>query len=81
MSKYQLFVTLSNTEIEYIAAIEAGKEIKWMRNILMELGYSPSYASTLFIDNKSSIKVSKNLKYHEHIKHLDLQHYWLRKAV
>ena len=47
----------------------------------MEFGYSSSYASTLFIDNKSSIKVSKNPEYHRHIKHLDLQHYWLREAV
>lgn len=35
----------------------------------------------LFIDKKSSIEVSKNPEYHGCIKHLDLQHYWLRDAV
>lgn len=32
-------VTLSTAEAEYICAVEAGKEIAWMRNILSELGY------------------------------------------
>ena len=71
-SKRQPFVTLSSTESEYVAAVEAGKEIKWMRNILSEFGYSPSYASTLFIDNQSGIDVSKNPEHHGRMKHLDL---------
>jgi len=55
-----------------VAAIEAGKEIKWMRNILTEFGYSPSCPLTLFIDNKSGIMVIKNPEHHRHMKHLDL---------
>ena len=50
-SKRQPFVTLSSTEAEYVAAVEAGKEIMWMRNILTEFGYPPAFASGLFIDN------------------------------
>jgi len=80
-SKHQLFVTLSSTEAEYVAAVEAGKEIKWMRNILTEFGYPPSYSSTLFIDNKSGINVLKNPEHHGRMKHLDLWLYWLRDAV
>ena len=38
-SKLQPVVTLSTTEAEYVAAVEAGKEIKWMRNMLAEFGY------------------------------------------
>ena len=80
-SKCQLFVTLSSTEAEYVTAVEAGKEIKWMRNILTEFGYTFSYLSTLFIDNKSGIDVSKNPEHHRQMKHLDLCLYWLRDAV
>jgi len=80
-SKRQPFITLSSTEAEYVAAVEAGKEIKWMRNILTEFDYPPSYASTLFIDNKSGIEVSKNPEYYGQMKHLDLQLHWLRDAV
>jgi len=55
-----------------VAAVEICKEIKWMRNILIEFEYFSSYVSTFFINNKSDIKVSKNLEYYEHIKHIDL---------
>ena len=58
-----------------MAAIEARKEIKWMRNILTEFGYPLFCISTLSIDNKSRIKVIKNLEYHGYMKHLDLQYY------
>ena len=38
-SKLQTVVALSSTEAEFMAAVEAGKEIMWMRNILGEFGY------------------------------------------
>jgi len=65
-------VTLSSTEAEYIAVVEAGKKIKWMRNILTEFDYPPSYSSILFINNKSGIDMSKNPEHHRWMKHLDL---------
>ena len=37
--------TLSTTETEYMAAVEAGKEIAWMKNILSEFGYGVQQAS------------------------------------
>jgi len=77
----QAFVTLSSTEAEYVAAVEGGKEIMWMRNILTEFGYPPSLPSTLHIDNKSGINVAKNPEHHGRMKHLDLRYYWLREAV
>jgi len=39
-SKLQTIAALSITEAEYMATVEAGKEIAWMRNILSEFGYS-----------------------------------------
>ena len=39
-SKLQTIEALSTTEAEYIAAVEAGKEMAWMRNILSEFGYT-----------------------------------------
>jgi len=39
-SKLQSIVTLSTTEAEYIAAVSAGKEIWWMRNLLYEMGFT-----------------------------------------
>jgi hypothetical protein len=80
-SKIQSIVALSSTEAEYIAAVEAGKELKWMRNLLKEFGYDIDYASTLCIDNQSAISVSKNPEHHGRMKHLDLRTHWLRENV
>ena len=80
-SKLQPVVALSTTEAEYIAAVEAGKEIVWMRNLLGELGYPVTIPSSLFIDNESAVTVSKNPEHHGRMKHLDLRFFWLRDAV
>ena len=63
-SKLQTIVALSTTEAEYMAAIEGGKEIAWMRNILSEFGYGAQEASTFKMDNQSAISVSKNPEHH-----------------
>jgi hypothetical protein len=80
-SKRQAIVTLSSTEAKFVAAVEAGKEIKWTRNILSEFGFPLTLPSTLYIDNKSGISVAKNPEHHGRMKHLDLRFYWLREAV
>ena len=80
-SKLQTVVALSSTEAEYMAAVEAGKEIMWMHNILGEFGYPVMEVSTLGIDNLSAISVSKNLEHFGCMKHLDLCFFWLRDIV
>ena len=37
-SRLQKCVSLSTTDAEYIAAVEAAKEVLWMKNFLQELG-------------------------------------------
>ena len=64
-----------------MAAVEAGKEIAWMKNILSEFGYPVQQASTLKMDNQSAITVSKNPEHHGRMKHLDLRFNWLRDKV
>jgi hypothetical protein len=80
-SKLQPIVTLSTTEAEYVAAVEAGKEIKWMRNLMEEFGSPLNTASPLLCDNQSAISVAKNPDHHGRMKHLDLRFYWLRDEV
>ena len=80
-SKLQSIVALSTTEAEYIAAVSAGKEIRWMRNLLHEMGFSPTGPSVLRIDNQSAISVAKHPEHHERMKQLDLSWYWLRDVV
>jgi hypothetical protein len=80
-SKLQTFVTLSTTEAEYVAAVEAGKEILWMRNLMHEMGYTVKVSSPLMIDNLSALSVTKNPEHHGRMKQLDLRFFWLRDQV
>ena len=77
----QSLVAQSTTEAEYIAAVDAGREMVWMRHLLSEFGYSLPGPSVLHMDNQSAISVSKNPEHHGCMKHLDLQFYWLRDQV
>ena len=74
-------VRLSSTEAEYVAGNEADKEVMWMRNLLIEIGYTLSELFTLFMDNNSAISVAKNLTHHSKIKHVDLRLHWLRDVM
>jgi hypothetical protein len=76
-----LLLSLPQRLSTYMAAVEAGKEISWMRNILLEFGYGVQEPSTLKMDNQSAITVSKNPEHHGRMKHLDLRLYWLRDKV
>jgi hypothetical protein len=80
-SKLQTTVSLSTTEAEYVAGVEAGKELKWVRHLLSELRFPASGPSPLLMDNQSAIAVSKNPEHHSRMKHLDLADYWLRDKV
>ena len=80
-SKLQSIVALSTTEAEYVAAVAAGKEICWIKNLLAEMGYPSATPSKLYIDNQSALQVAKNPEHHGRMKHLDLCYYWLRNQV
>ena len=80
-SRLQSLVAQSTTEAEYIAAVDAGREAIWMRNLLSEIGYTLSGPTVLHMDNQSAISVAKNPEHHGRMKHLDLRFFWLRDQV
>ncbi len=53
-------VTLSSTEAETYAAVEATKDIVYFRAILEELGFPQLQPTPLYVDNKSLITVANN---------------------
>ena len=79
-SRLQPVVSLS-TKAEYIAAVEAGKEIIWMQNLLTEFGFNITSPSPLLIENNSAVTVAKNPEHHGRMKHLDLLFHWLHDTV
>lgn len=80
-SKKQPVVALSSTEAEYISAATATKELLWLQSILSELGYPVQLPSVLYCDNQSCISLTKNPKFHERSKHIDIKYHFLREKV
>ena len=62
--------TLSSTESENAAAVEAGKEIIWFQSLLNELGFNQLEPTIVFADNSSMITLAQNFSgNHKRVKH------------
>lgn len=76
-SKKQPIVTLSTTEAEFVAATACACQAIWMRKILEDLHFE----TTIFYDNNSTIKLSKNPILHGRSKHIDVKYHFLRELT
>ncbi|KAF7147957.1 hypothetical protein RHSIM_Rhsim03G0172600 [Rhododendron simsii] len=77
-SKKQPIVTLSTTEAEFVAATSCVCQAIWLKKILEELYFKRQGAITIFCDNSSAIKLSKNPVLHGRSKHIDVKFHFLR---
>jgi hypothetical protein len=83
-SRRQPTVALSTMESEYMALTDATKELKWIRSLLAELGYSNGKSdepTELFSDNQGAIALAKNPVSHSRAKHIDIRHHFVREAI
>jgi len=80
-SKKQTSITLSSTEVEYIAGAHTAKEAIWLRQLLSELGLNTSSPTILHIDNQSAIAIARNPEFHDRTKHIDVRYHFLRQVV
>lgn len=81
MSKKQPVVTLSTTEAEYVAAASAACQGVWMRRLLETVKHPQNERTTIFCDNSSTIKLSKNPVLHKRSKHIDVRFHFLRNLT
>ena len=79
-SKFQKCVAFSTTEAEFIEAIEANKELLWLKKFVNELGFEKD-KYVLFCDNQSVIHLSKNASFHSKLKHIDVHYHWIRDVL
>jgi len=94
-SARQLTVSLSSTESEMRALVEATQELIWLQRLIKELNTLPppsasSHAETLprdnlshmnYIDNHSLACLLANNSFHSKTKHIDVHTKWLRQHV
>ncbi|KAH9761464.1 reverse transcriptase Ty1/copia-type domain-containing protein [Citrus sinensis] len=76
----QSVVALSTTEAEYIALTEAVKKAIWLKGLVFELGFKQETV-TISCDSSSAIQLSKNPKYHERTKHIDVMLHFIREEI
>ncbi|KAH9779747.1 hypothetical protein KPL71_007827 [Citrus sinensis] len=79
-STLQSIVALSTTEAEYIALTEAVKEALWLKGLVPELGLEQELV-TVNCDSSSAIQLSKNPKYLERTKHVDVRMHFIRDEI
>ena len=80
-SKKQYIIMLSSTELEYIALAHASKEGIWLRAFLSEIQDSQEGTMGIKCDNQSAIALSKDNKFHQRTKHIDIHYHYIREAV
>ena len=74
-------VELSSTEVEYVAAVEAGKEVLHLRSLLASMGFGCRGSTIVLEDNKSAIKLSEGSGSHSRTKHIGVRWHALRDWV
>jgi hypothetical protein len=83
-SKLQSTVALSTCEAEYIGQSNAAKEAIWLRRLLDEIrpeDMDKPKATIIFCDNQGAIALAKNPQFHSRMKHVEIQHNFVREKV
>lgn len=77
----QSTVTLSTTEVEYMAVSAAAQEAIWQRELRQELsGVAEKF--TIYCDNKSAIHLAeREVEYSPRSKHIDIRHHFVREKI
>jgi hypothetical protein len=78
-SKIQSTVSTSSTEAEFLAAVHAAKIAKYLRSVLLELGYQQLGPTTLFEDNAAAILMVNANRPTPRARHIDIQHFALQE--
>jgi hypothetical protein len=81
-STKQSNVTLSSTEAELYAAVEATKDIIWFRGLLAEIGFPQTSPTPLYVDNASMMVLASSYSgNHKRVKHFLVRLNFLIEAV
>ena len=82
LSKKQATVALSTAEAEYMAMSAALKEVKWLVQLLEEMGCTVEKPVPIYSDNQAAISISSaSAVPQSRTKHIDLRHHYVRESV
>jgi hypothetical protein len=73
---------VSATEGEYMSGSYATRQGLWLRRLLTEIGLElDDIPTTLFLDNRGAMDLSKEARHHQRTKHIDIHHHFIRERV
>ena len=70
-------------EVEFVACFEATIHCLWLRNFISGLGIVDTIAKQLkiFCDNSAAVFFSKNDRYFNGAKHMEVKYFFVKEAV
>ena len=80
-SKAQKGATLSSTEAEYVALSEAAKEVKFIYQVLIDMGAKVKLPIVIRVDNVGAIFMSENTAISDRTKHVDIRYNFVREFI
>ena len=80
ISKLQKVVALSTTEVEYVVATKASKEMIWLQRFMEKLGKKQEN-NRLYCDSESAIHIAKNSAFHLKTKHIQLKCHFIQSTL
>ena len=78
-SKLQPIIALSSSEAEFYASVTAAKIAKYLRMVLIELGFLQRDPTPLHEDNQAVINVVNNEKPTSNLRHVEIQHFAIQQ--
>ncbi len=72
---------MSTAEAEYVSALEATKEIMWLKNLLKELHLEQKEPVVIHEDNQACIKMAENPIVSGRNKHMATKMHYVRERV
>lgn len=71
----------SSTEAEYCALAEAFNEATWIKDVMIELGFTFDEPIIIHEDNQSCMKVAQEPRDHKRMKHVAVKYNFIRDGI
>ena len=68
-------------EAEYMATSHYTKEAVWLRQLFADVKYVQEGLASIMCDNQGYITLAKNPTHHSCIKHIDVQHHFMKQKL
>ena len=76
-TEYQRAVALSSTEVEFVSAVDTGKQLLYVRSILSDLGLALDAPTGLMVDNTGAIFMIQAQAPTKRTRHVDIKYFAL----